>query len=211
MIGAAVRDALKEASYATDWVKDGLTAITTAKIQHYDTVLLDLGLPGMDGQDVLRTIRARDAQVPILILTARDALDERLRGLDSGADDYIMKPFDMAELLARLRAVLRRKEGKGAPILSNGIISLDPVTREASIAGAESTRLTAREFALLRALLARPGAILSRSDLEGHLYGWGEEVESNAIEYIIYALRKKLGNHMIENVRGLGWMVSKSD
>ena len=210
MIGEAVQDALKEAAYAVDWVKDGLAANTAATTLSYDLILLDLGLPGKDGHGVLRALRARDDPAPVLILTARDALSERLLGLDGGADDYILKPFDMEELLARMRAVLRRKEGKGAPILTNGSVSLDPVTREATAPGCEPVRLTAREFALLRALLARPGAILSRSNLEDHIYGWGEEVESNAIEYIIHSLRKKLGSNSIENVRGLGWMVSKN-
>ncbi|HEX7387425.1 MAG TPA: response regulator transcription factor [Castellaniella sp.] len=209
MIGEAVQDALKEASYAVDWVKDGLVALSSLAAQRYDLVLLDLGLPGKDGQDVLQSIRAHDNPVPLLILTARDALDDRLRGLDGGADDYLVKPFEVEELLARMRAVLRRKEGSGAPLLTNGRVTLDPSTREAFMEGGSPVRLTGREYSLLRALLARPGAILSRSDLEDRIYGWGEEVESNAIEYLIHSLRKKLGNEVIENVRGLGWMVSK--
>ncbi|OWT56856.1 response regulator transcription factor [Candidimonas nitroreducens] len=210
MIGEAVQDALKAAGYAVDWVKDGCAADTAARTLRYDLILLDLGLPGKDGHDVLHAIRAHDDPVPVLILTARDALSERLLGLDSGADDYVLKPFQMEELLARMRAVLRRKEGRSAPILSNGVVTLDPATHIATTPQRQPVRLTAREFALLRALLARPGAILSRSKLEDHIYGWGEEVESNAIEYIIHSLRKKLGNNVIENVRGLGWMVSKS-
>lgn len=210
MIGEAIQDALKEAGYAVDRVKDGLRADTAVNTTYYDLILLDLGLPGKDGQDVLQTIRTHDDAVPVLIVSARDALGERLRGLDGGADDYIMKPFEMGEILARMRAVLRRKEGRGAPVLTNGTVSLDPATCEAALTNRNPVRLTPREFALLRALLARPGAILSRSDLEDRIYGWGEEVESNAIEYIIHALRKKLGNEVIENVRGLGWMVSKN-
>lgn len=210
MIGEAVQDALKEAAYAVDWVSDGLAALSATDTQRYDLILLDLGLPGKDGQDVLRAIRAHGNPVPLLILTARDALDERLRGLDGGADDYLVKPFEMDELLARMRAVLRRKEGNAAPVLGNGVLTLDPETREAAVGEGSPVRLTGREFALLRALLARPGAILSRADLEDRIYGWGEEVESNAVEYLIHALRKKLGNDAIENVRGLGWMVSKS-
>jgi len=210
MIGEAIQDALKGASYAVDWVKDGLAADTAARIVAYDLILLDLGLPGKDGHDVLHAIRKHNDSIPILILTARDALSERLLGLDGGADDYLLKPFEMEELLARMRAVLRRKEGRGTPILTNGALSLDPATCEATTPGRMPIRLTAREFSLLRALLARPGAILSRNDLEEHIYGWGEEVESNAIEYIIHSLRKKLGNEAIENVRGLGWMVSKN-
>lgn len=210
MIGEAVRDAVRDAAYAVDWMADGLAALTALGTQHYDLVLLDLGLPGKGGQEVLRTIRSHGNPVPLLIITARDALSERLRGLDAGADDCLLKPFEMAELLARMRAVLRRKHGHGAPVLGNGVVSLDPATREAFVHGGAAVRLTGREFALLRALLARPGAILSRGDLEDRIYGWGEEVESNAVEYIIHALRKKLGNDVIENVRGLGWMVSKN-
>ena len=210
MIGAAIQGALKDASYAVDWVKNGPTALNTLDCQHYDLVLLDLGLPGKDGLDVLTSIRAKDNPVPLLIITARDDLADRLRGLDGGADDYVLKPFDMTELLARMRAVLRRKGGSAAPVLSNGVVSLDPATREAVVKDRASLQLSNREFALLQALLARPGAILSRSDLEDRIYGWGEEVESNAVEFLIHALRRKLGSEIIKNVRGVGWMVSKS-
>jgi two-component system, OmpR family, response regulator len=209
MIGEAIHGALKDASYAVDWVKNGQTALDTLGWQHYDVVLLDLGLPGKDGLDVLNAIRAKDNRVPLLIITARDGLDDRLRGLDGGADDYVLKPFDIAELLARMRAVLRRKDGNAAPLLSNGTVSLDPATRQAVVDSGAPVQLSNREFALLRALLARPGAILSRSDLEDRIYGWGEEVESNAVEYLIHALRRKLGSDTIKNVRGVGWMVSK--
>lgn len=210
MIGEAIEGALKDASYAADWVKDGQTALTTLGYQHYDLVLLDLGLPGKDGLDVLTHIRAGDNPVPVVIITARDGLDDRLRGLDGGADDYVLKPFEMAELLARMRAVLRRKGGNAAPILSNGVVSLDPATKEAGTHGGPAVRLSNREFSLLQALLVRPGAILSRSELEDRIYGWGEEVESNAVEFLIHALRRKLGSDIIKNVRGVGWMVSKS-
>ena len=210
MIGAAVQQALRDASYAVDWVRDGLTALSTLAGQHYDLVLLDLGLPGKNGQEVLASIRARDNPVPLLIITARDGLDERLRGLDGGADDYVTKPFEMAELLARMRAVLRRKGGSAAPVLGNGLVSLDPATRQAGVAGGQAVQLSGREFALLQALLIRPGAILSRSELEDRIYGWGEEVESNAVEFLIHALRRKLGSEVIKNVRGVGWMVAKS-
>ncbi|MDR3452300.1 MAG: response regulator transcription factor [Rhodoferax sp.] len=208
MIGEAIQDALKDASYAADWVKNGQTALDTLTDQHYDLVLLDLGLPGKDGLDVLVSIRARDNPVPLLIITARDELNERIRGLDGGADDYVLKPFEMAELLARMRAVLRRKGGTSSPVLSNGALTLDPATREVTVNGV-ANRLSGREFSLLRALLIRPGAILSRSELEDRIYGWGEEVESNAVEFLIHSLRKKLGNGVIKNVRGVGWMVSR--
>lgn len=209
MIGDAIQGALNDASYATDWVKNGLTALATLDTQHYDLVLLDLGLPGKDGLDVLDSIRARNNPVPLLIITARDGLDERLRGLDGGADDYLLKPFDMAELLARMRAVLRRKGGSALSLLDNGVVSLDLVSKQATTADNQGVQLSSREFALLQALLIRPGAILSRSELEDRLYGWGNEVESNAVEFLIHALRRKLGSHVIKNVRGMGWMVSK--
>lgn len=144
----------------------------------------------------------------MLVITARDALQDRIGGLDSGADDYVLKPFEMSELLARMRAVIRRKGGASGPMLSNGSLSLDPATREV-LSNGVSIRLSGKEFSLLQALLIRPGAILSRSELEDRLYGWGEEVESNAVEFLIHSLRKKLGSGSIKNVRGVGWMVSK--
>ena len=210
MIGEAIEGALKDASYATDWVKHGQTALTALESQHYDLVLLDLGLPGKDGLEVLASVRARKNPVPLVIITARDGLDDRLRGLDGGADDYVLKPFDMAELLARMRAVLRRRGGSASPVLSNGVVSLDPATKEAHVRNSVPVRLSNREFALLQALLVRPGAILSRSELEDRIYGWGQEVERNAVEFLIHALRRKLGSETIKNVRGVGWMVSKS-
>ncbi len=209
MIGEAIQGALKDASYAADWVKDGQTALMTMGCQHYDLVLLDLGLPCKDGLEVLASIRAKDNPIPLLIITARDGLDDRLRGLDGGADDYVSKPFQMVELLARMRAVLRRKSGTASLALTNGVVSLDPATKEASVNGAAPVQLSNREFSLLQALLVRPGAILSRSELEDRIYGWGQEVESNAVEYLIHALRRKLSSEVIKNVRGVGWMVSK--
>ena len=210
MIGDAIQGALTDASYAADWVKNGLSALSALDTQHYDMVLLDLGLPGKDGLQVLASIRGANNPVPLLILTARDSLDDRLRGLDGGADDYLLKPFAMAELLARMRAVLRRKGGNALPVLGNGVVSLDLLSKQASTETQSDVALSSREFALLQALLLRPGAILSRSELEDRLYGWGNEVESNAIEFLIHAVRRKLGSHIIKNVRGMGWMVSKS-
>lgn len=209
MIGDAIEGVLKDASYATDWVKNGLTALAALDTQNYALVLLDLGLPGKDGLDVLDAIRARNNPVPLLIITARDGLDERLRGLDGGADDFLLKPFAMAELLARMRAVLRRRGGNAQSLLDNGEVSLDLASKQASTADISEVQLSSREFALLQALLIRPGAILSRGELEDQIYGWGDEVESNAVEFLIHALRRKLGNHVIKNVRGMGWMVSK--
>lgn len=209
MIGEAMQAALKDAAFAVDWVRGGQIAMDAATDQSYDLVLLDLGLPEKDGMAVLASLRRQDNPVPVVIITARDGIEDRIRGLDSGADDYVLKPFEMAELLARMRAVLRRKGGSAAPVLGNGMVSLDPTTREAAIKGGEPVQLSNREFSLLQALLVRPGAILSRSDLEDRIYGWGEEVESNAVEFLIHALRKKLGTTIIKNVRGVGWMVSK--
>ena len=208
MIGEAVAQALKDAGYAVDWVRDGQAAIDTLEIQTYDVVLLDLGLPKKDGMTVLQSIRARDNPVAVLVITARDGVDDRIQGLDGGADDYVLKPFEMRELLARMRAVIRRKGGVAGPVLSNGVLSLDPATHEASVDG-KSARLSKREYSLLQALMTRPGAILSRSELEDRIYGWGEEVESNAVEFLIHALRRKLGSQSIKNVRGVGWMVSR--
>lgn len=208
MIGEAVLQSLKDAAYAVDWVRDGQTALTAIESQAYGVVLLDLGLPKKDGLEVLRLIRAKGILVPVVILSARDALEDRVRGLDRGADDYILKPFEMQELLARMRAVVRRQGGVAGPLLGGSALSLDPVTREASVNG-KPTRLSGREFSLLQALMVRPGAILSRSELEDRIYGWNEEVESNAVEFLIHALRKKLGSTAIKNVRGVGWMISR--
>lgn len=210
MIGEALEGALKDASYAIDWVKNGLLALAAVQAQHYDLVLLDLGLPGKDGLEVLESIRGANNPVPLLIITARDSLDDRLRGLDGGADDYLLKPFETAELLARIRAVLRRQGGSALSRLDNGIVALDLLSKEASTEDNPGVLLSHREFALLQALLIRPGAILSRSELEDRLYGWGNEVESNAVEFLIHGLRRKLGSHVIKNVRGMGWMVSKN-
>jgi two-component system OmpR family response regulator len=209
MIGNVVQQALRDASYAVDWVRDGQGALTTLGAVGYDLVLLDLGLPRTDGMAVLRAIRAGKNDVPVLVLTARDATEDRVAGLDGGADDYLVKPFAMSELLARMRAITRRQQSSASPVLSNGVVALDPATREANVDG-EPVRLTAREFSLLHALLLRPGAILSRAELEIRIYGWNEEVESNAVEFLIHSLRKKLGSATIKNVRGVGWMVSKA-
>jgi two-component system, OmpR family, response regulator len=208
MIGAAVEQALRDAAYAVDWVTDGETAMLAAESETYELALLDLGLPKADGREVLRGLRAVGRRLPVIIVTARDGVDDRIDGLDLGADDYLVKPFETRELLARMRAVLRR-EGSGSPaLLTNGKLKLDPATREASFLD-QSVLLTAREFALMQALLARPGTIQSRRELERQIYGWNEEVESNAVEFLIHSLRKKLGSTAIRNVRGVGWMVDR--
>src|SRR6266851_6949431 len=208
MVGAAVEQALKDAAYAVDWVTDGETAIHAAENEAYEVALLDLGLPVADGREVLRRIRSLGRKLPVIIVTARDGVDDRIDGLDLGADDYLVKPFEIRELLARMRAVLRRQGSGSSAVFSNGKLHLDPATREAFFLGEESL-LTAREFALLSALLTRPGTILSRSELERQVYGWNEEVESNAIEFLIHTIRKKLGVAAIRNVRGVGWMVDR--
>ena len=208
MIGEAVFANLKDASYAVDWVRDGETALSSIDVCPYDVVLLDLGLPKVDGMEVLRRIRSKKNNVPILIITARDAVEERIGGLDAGADDYILKPFAMDELLARIRAASRRRGGLSSPLLSGGGITLNPATHEASCNNA-TYLLSAKEFALLQAFLLSPGVILSRTELEDTLYGWNEEVKSNAVEFLIHSLRKKLGADIIKNVRGAGWMIPK--
>jgi two-component system OmpR family response regulator len=209
MIGDALCVALRDAAYAVDWVKDGETALRVLDNKEHDAVLLDLGLPKRDGLDVLKRLRSNDSTLPVIIITARDCVEDRVKGLDLGADDYLTKPFDIDELLARLRATLRRQGGQAAPLLSNGIINLDPATREAS-KGDVVCLLSAREFSLLQALLIRPGTILNRAQLEESIYGWNEEVESNAVDFLIHGIRKKLGVDAIKNVRGAGWMVARS-
>ncbi|HYP33992.1 MAG TPA: response regulator transcription factor, partial [Burkholderiaceae bacterium] len=165
--------------------------------------------PGQDGLLLLRRIRAGGRSEPVIVVTARDALESRVDGLDAGADDYLVKPFEMPELQARMRAVVRRKGGTITPVLENGLVWLDPANHTAGRQGAEGERLSNREFALLHALLSRPGAILSKAQLEEQIYGWGEEVESNVVDVLIHALRRKLGTDAILNVRGVGWRVSK--
>ncbi len=209
MIGEAVSLALKDAAYAVDWVQDGATASRVLEFPEHQAVLLDLGLPGRDGFEVLRRLRLAGHALPVIIITARDDVADRIKGLDLGADDYLAKPFDLNELLARMRAVIRRQGGQAAPLLGNGRVSLDPATREARH-GETAALLSAREFALLQALLLRPGTILARAELEERIYGWNEEVESNAVDFLIHGVRKKLGAEVIKNVRGAGWMVEKA-
>lgn len=209
MIGEATVLALKDASYAVDWVRDGISAVDAIETVTYELLILDLGLPGQDGLAVLEQMRGHGNTTAVLIVTARDGLDNRIRGLDLGADDYLVKPFEVGELLARMRAVTRRRRGQALTVMTNGVLRLDPVTKEADFCE-KHCRLTAREFALLQALLIRPGAILSRDELETRIYGWNEEVESNAVEFLIHAVRKKLGREVIRNVRGVGWMVDRN-
>lgn len=208
MIAEALSDMLHVAGFAVDCVTDGLAAENALQPDIYDIALLDIGVPKQDGLSVLRHLRAKNFDLPVILITARDTVEERINGLDSGADDYVIKPFAPTELLARIRALLRRRSGHASPVLSNGIITLNPATREVSANG-QSTRLSAREYALLYSLLLQPGTILSRQELEEKIYGWNEEVESNAVEVVIHGIRKKLGSNVIKNVRGLGWLVDQ--
>ena len=209
MLGSAVLQALQDASYAVDWVQDGATASAALDNHEYELVLLDLGLPRRDGIEVLRRLRARGDATPVLVITARDSVDQRIEGLDVGADDYLGKPFAVGELLARLRALARRRAGATTSTLSNGVLTLELATKLA-VADGVTHSLSHREFALLQALMLRPGAVLSRAQLEQSIYGWGEEVESNAVDVIIHGLRRKLGADRIRNVRGLGWRVERA-
>ena len=209
MVGAAVRKGLRLDGFAVDWVQDGKTAETAVAQEDYELLLLDLGLPKKNGLDVLKSLRAHGCRIPVLILTARDAVSDRVAGLDAGADDYLIKPFDLEELAARIRALLRRQSGRADPIIEVGQVTLNPATHEVRLQGSEVS-LSAREFALLRAFLDRPGAVLSRAQLEEKLYGWDDSIESNAVEVYIHALRKKLGSDFIKNVRGVGYMVNKT-
>ena len=208
MIGESVLDLLRAESYAVDWVRDGEAADTALRTQQYDLVLLDLGLPKMDGLAVLRQLRARRNRVPVLVASARDALKQRVEGLDAGADDYVLKPYEMDELLARIRALVRRAAGRAEPVYEHQGVCINPVTREASVNG-EMVVLSGREWAVLEPLLARPGLVLSRAQLEEKLYDWKHEITSNAVEVYIHGLRKKLGADIIRNVRGVGYMVPK--
>lgn len=208
MIGEAMKAALTDAGYAVDWALDGQLAVEALATTDYDMILLDLGLPRKDGFGVLDHVRSGGISAPVLVITARDAIEDRIAGLDGGADDYIVKPFNMSELLARIRANSRRQSGSASPALSNGVVSLDCATKMAS-GETGAVQLSAREFALLQALLLRPGALLSRAQIEERIYGWGQEVESNAVEFIIHSLRRKLGREVIRNVRGVGWCVAR--
>jgi len=208
MIGEGIRKGLRQDGFSVDWVRDGQAAEVAAGNDVYDLVVLDLGLPRKDGLEILGSLRRKGNSVPVLIVTARDAVQDRVKGLDSGADDYVVKPFDLEELSARIRALLRRRAGRADPIVRHGELTINSATHEASLRG-RNVALSAREFAVLESLLERPGAILSRAQLEERLYGWGEEIESNAVEVYIHALRRKLGAQFIRNVRGVGYMVPK--
>jgi two-component system OmpR family response regulator len=209
MLGTAIVQALHDASYAVDWVQDGASASTALQHHEFELVILDLGLPGRDGLDILRGLRGAGDSTPVLVVTARDGVDQRIEGLDTGADDYLSKPFAVGELLARMRAVVRRRAGVASSVLSNGVISLQLDTK-CAVVDDQEVALSGREFALLQALMIKPGAVLSRAQIEQSIYGWGEEIESNAVDVIIHGLRRKIGAERIRNVRGMGWMVERA-
>lgn len=208
MIGTGIRTGLRQEGYTVDWVRDGDAAELATATNDYDAILLDLGLPGKTGLELLAQWRRKQNTLPILIITARDSVDDRIAGLDTGADDYLVKPFDLNELAARLRALLRRRAGRASPIIEHGPLTLDPATHDVRL-NDEAITLSNREFALLHALLQQPGVPLSRSQLEDRLYGWDEEIGSNAVEVHIHSLRRKIGNDLIRNLRGVGYMVPR--
>jgi DNA-binding response OmpR family regulator len=208
LLGSAVKAGLEQSGYTVDWLRNGRQAASVLRDEEPDLLVLDLGLPEKDGLTVLRELRAADSPLPVLILTARDTVEDRIAGLDLGADDYLVKPFDLGELTARLRAIARRRGGRATPTLRHGDLVFDPAARTVTLDG-EGVALSARAIAILEALLERPGIPLSRERLEQILYGWGEGVESNAVEVHIHHLRKKLGKDRIRTIRGLGYMMPK--
>ncbi|MCI1016478.1 MULTISPECIES: response regulator [Herbaspirillum] len=206
MVGEAVRKGLRQDGFAIDWVQDGKSADVALRTEDYAMMLLDLGLPQKDGLAVLRTLRERGNGIPVLITTARDAVADRVAGLDAGADDYLIKPFDLEELSARMRALSRRQAGRAESLVQVREVVLNPATHEVTVGG-KPVNLSAREFTLLQAFMDRPGVVLSRAQLEEKLYGWDDSIESNAVEVHIHALRKKVGSDFIKNVRGVGYLV----
>jgi two-component system, OmpR family, response regulator len=208
MIAGGLKSGLRQAGFAVDWVSDGAAADAALRTSSFDLVLLDLGLPKRDGHTVLRALRARGDGTAVIVLTARDEIQHRIAGLNAGADDYIVKPFDLDEVIARMRSVLRRSAGRAEPAIQHGELRLDPTTRSVQLKG-EPVALSAHEFAVLEALLQRPGTVLSRAQIEDRLYGWNESIGSNAVEVYIHGLRRKLGSDAIRTVRGVGYFVPK--
>lgn len=206
MIGSAMWEGLVQENYAVDWAQDAAEAELALEVGSYDMVLLDLGLPDRSGMGVLTNLRGKGSEVPVVILTARDAISDRIAGLDAGADDYLVKPYDFDELCARIRAVQRRRQGRAEPLLIQGELCLNPASREC-LWKDQPVTLSAREFSLLESFMERPGVVLSRSQLEERLYGWGAEVESNAVEVHISNLRKKLSPEVIRTIRGVGYIL----
>jgi len=206
LLGEGILAGLRQAGFQADWVQDGVAGLAALQSEPFSAVVLDLGLPRMSGIDVLRQLRATRNAIPVLILTARDTSQDVIAGLDAGGDDYMVKPFDLGELAARLRALVRRSAGGAAPVLEHGELTLDPAARTVRWQG-HAVDLAPREFALLHELLLNAGRVLTRAQLEGKLYPWGEEVESNALEVHVHHLRKKLAPELIRTVRGVGYMV----
>jgi two-component system response regulator QseB len=209
MIAQGLETALRQIGAAVDWIRDGAHASAALRGAPFDVVLLDLGLPNRDGISILRELRRRGDATPVIVLTARDEVRNRIEGLDAGADDYVVKPFDLDELTARIRSVLRRAAGRGDPVIEHGDLRLDPVKHTVEFRGAP-VGLSAHEYAVLEALLQRPGAVLSRTQLEDRLYGWDEPISSNAVEVYIHGLRRKLGSEVIRTLRGVGYFVPKA-
>lgn len=209
-LGRATQSALRLAGYTVDWLRDGSHAEAALQSERFDAVVLDLGLPRKDGLEVLADLRRKGDQTPVLCLTARDAIEDRIAGLDGGADDYLVKPFDLDELDARLRALLRRASGRAVNTIEFGALQLDPVGHAVRLHGA-AVELSAREFAVLQALMEQPGRVVSRERLEETLYGWDQEVKSNAVEVHVHHLRRKLGNGLIQTVRGLGYRLQRPE
>lgn len=208
MIGASIRSALQSDGFVVDLVADGRAVAGMVASEHFDLLLLDLGLPGCGGLDVLHAIRSSQQHIPVIIITARDAVDDKVRGLDLGADDYLVKPFNAKELSARIRSALRRSSGRAEPEIDVQGVKFVPNTRQVLKDGAP-VPLSAKEYAIVEALIQRPGVMLSRAQLEERIYGWGEEVDSNALLVHIHAVRRKLGPHFIRTLRGVGYCIPK--
>lgn len=210
LLGRGTQAGLEQAGFAADWVRDGLAAEASLAATPYQAVVLDLGLPRLAGLELLGRLRAKGDRTPVLILTARDALEDRVKGLDAGADDYMVKPFQLEELAARLRALVRRAHGEAGPVLSTAGVTLDPGAHNVTWRG-QPVALSAREFEVLRELLLNAGRVLSREHLQERVYRWGEEVESNAIEVHIHHLRKKLAPELIRTIRGVGYLIPREN
>lgn len=208
LLGDGIRTGLQQAGYTVDWLTDGSQADAALRSEDFDLVVLDIGLPRRSGLEILKELRDRGSNVPVLLLTARDTIDDRVRGLDTGADDYLVKPFDLDELTARLRALLRRSKGRGAPQLVHGHLVLDPASHTVT-QNDQPVELPPREFALLQLLLENTGKVQSRHRLEEALYGWTQDVDSNVVEVHVHHLRKKLGSALIRTVRGVGYVIDK--
>ena len=208
LLGDGIRNGLKQQDFAVEWLRDGQSAVHSLLHEHYDAVVLDLGLPKMHGLDVLREVRSKGISIPVLILTAQDAVEDRIAGLDAGADDYLIKPFDLDELYARIRALLRRSAGRAEPKIVYGEIEIDPAAHQVILAG-RIVELSRREYAVLLELMQNRGRVMSRTRLEEGLYEWGEQVESNTVEVHVHHLRKKLGSELIRTIRGVGYMIDK--